>query len=301
MNENNKIPKFSWTESLVVYLILVFCISASAEPNDYSESNAKNLQIRAAAEANLPIEKTIMLSNDANMVFVFIPAGEFEMGSPKTEKKRDGDEGPVHQAKITKSFYMSKYEVTQIQYRAIMGIGKKCYFNGFDLPVDSASMRQSTHFCNALSEKVKIRFRLPTEAEWEYACRAGTTTPFNTGETLNSSQANYDASKTYGDVSKATPIMKTAKVGSYPPNQFGLYDMHGNVWEWCSDKYIKNLYNMNSEDADQLIARQSYCKVIRGGGWDSSPNECRSANRDWREYVQHKKNVGFRVVMEIVK
>jgi len=279
--------------------LLIAVAVTAAEKTQAPESPAAQLQKRAAAEANLPLEKTIDLDNDVNMVFVYIPAGEFEMGSPATELKRDSYEDQ-HHVKLTKAFYMGKFEVTQLQYRAVLGVGKMMDFAGFDFPADSVSWYQASTFLNKLSEKTDMLFRLPTEAEWEYACRAGTVTPFYTGETINPDQANYNAAKLYGKGLKGDAKKRTTKVGSYPPNSFGLYDMPGNVWEWCSDRYSKKSYKIDSS-VDPLGTGDSLSVVIRGGGWDSPPVDCRSASRDSRKSWRHLNDIGFRVVLEIDK
>lgn len=224
--------------------------------NPATAVEAKELQERTASELGIPIKKDIALNKTTSMTFVLIPAGEFHMGSPKSEKGRDGDEGPVHYVKISKPFYMGKYEVTQLQYDGVMGKRKffKYYFQGYNRPAEKTSLNHANAFLNQLTLRngdLGLRFRLPTEAEWEYACRAGTTTPLYTGETISDKQANYKATKVYGNGVKGVYLMRTTDVGSYPPNAFGLFDMHGNVWEWCSDRYTKKYYR-NSPTVDPV-------------------------------------------------
>jgi hypothetical protein len=193
---------------------------------------------------------------------------------------------------------MGKYEVTQIQYNTIMGKQKDCKFKGDSLPVENINWYEVNSFLNRMSNKYDLKFRLPTEAEWEYACRTGTSTPFYTGETINDSQANYDCRNVYEKGIKGVYIGMTTAVGSYPPNAFGLYDMHGNVWEWCGDRYGSNYYS----HGDMIDPRgQSGGKkyVIRGGSWKDEPSELRSANRNARRRGADKKHLGFRVVLEI--
>ncbi|MGD0785554.1 MAG: formylglycine-generating enzyme family protein [Sedimentisphaerales bacterium] len=281
-------------------VLLIAAVVVAVERTQLQESPATQQQKMAAAKANLPLEKTIALGNDVTMVFVFIPAGEFEMGSPKSEKKRDKDEGPVHHVKISKPFYMGKYEVTQIQYQTIFHSTEKIFYSkDFNNPADRVSFNQANRFAEELSllyRKTGLRFRLPTEAEWEYACRAGTTTPFYTGETINSEQANYDATAVYGNGVKGKYMERAVAVGSYPPNPFGLYDMHGNVWEWCRDRYIKYFYQ-DSPAVDPMAGGDE--PIRRGGAWDSEPEDCRSANRDCRKSWRHMDDTGFRIVLEI--
>ena len=154
---------------------------------------------------------------------VLIPAGKFVMGSPKKEKGRDDDE-TQHEVTLTKSYYMSKYQVTQEQWEAVMGKNPSG-IKGAQLPVTDISWDDCQNFIRKLNGLTKSKYWLPTEAEWEYACRAGTTTAYSFGAKITPKDANYDDSK----------LGKPVEVGRYNPNAFGLYDMHGNVWEWCED------------------------------------------------------------------
>ena len=188
-------------------------------------------------------------TNSIGMKLVYISPREFMMGSRDSavEVARKGtrskpeyftDEHPQHRVKITNGFFMGSAEVTQAQYMAIMGTNPS-HFKGEGNPVESVSWNDAVEFCKRLSEKEGKKYRLPTEAEWEYACRAGTTTPFHTGETISTSQAHYDGHYVYGNGAKGVYRERTMSVGSFSPNAFGLYDMHGNVWEWCQDWYGK--------------------------------------------------------------
>lgn len=194
------------------------------------------------------------ITNSIGMRLLLIPPGRFLMGSPDTEANRSTDEGPQHEVKIAKAFYLGIYTVTQAQWRVVMG-NNPSYFcaagegknsvEGLDtdhFPVERVSWEDAQQFCAALSalpaEKAAGRvYRLPTECEWEYTCRAGTTTPFHFGESLSSKQANFDGSYPYGDAEEGPYLQRTCQVGSYPGNAWGLHDMHGNVWEWCADWY----------------------------------------------------------------
>ncbi len=286
----------------LVFVVSVFTFWAFGEKvreNINQTPQATIIQKQAAEKANLPVEKKVDIGNDVNMSLVFIPAGEFEMGSPLEELKRDDDEAQ-HRIKITKPFYMGKFEVTQLQYRIIMNENPS-KFTGDNLPVHNVNWYEAARFIKRLSDRTGLKFRFPTEAEWEYACRAGTTTAFNTGETLDSDLANYDGTEAYGTGIAGKELKRTTKVGSYPPNAFGLYDMHGNVWEWCADVYDKNYYKVtptndpqgpqqNVEDAD---------RVIRGGAWNEKAHKCRSADRNNRSPKANQPIIGFRVVLEI--
>ena len=226
---------------------------------------------------------TLDLGDGVSMRFNPIPAGQFAMGSPPTEQGRSYAElqRPVT---ITKPFYLGIYEVTQIQWLTIMGTSPS-RFSGSDFPVERVSWDDAVEFCNKLSEKTGRKVRLPTEAEWEYACRAGTTTAFNTGDALKPDQANFGESRKN----------QTTPVGSYPANALGLFDMHGNVWEWCADRYGD--YPEGAATDPQGPERGTN-RVLRGGSWGHSADFCRSASRlrldpDIRYFF-----FGFRVALD---
>lgn len=265
-------------------------VKAAAEPN------ASVLQKEAADKAGLPLEKLLELGNDVNIVVIFIPAGEFDMGSPMDEPERCSDEGQ-HHVKLTKAFYIGKFEVTQLQYRTLMN-DNPSKFGGDKLPVENVSWYEAQRFLKKLSDKTGMKFRLPSEAEWEYACRAGTKTAFNTGTTIDSDIANYDATKPYANGIIGVYLKRTAEVGSYAPNAFGLYDMHGNVWEWCNDIYDEDYYK-KSPLLDPKGPAEGKPKVIRGGAWDTYAYKCRSAYRNHRWPKADESIVGFRVVMDL--
>jgi formylglycine-generating enzyme required for sulfatase activity len=232
-------------------------------------------------------------TNSIGMKLISIPGGEFLMGSPETEKNRFDNEGPQHRVKITKAFYMGTTEVTQEQWKAVMG-NNPSKFQGDNLPVENVSWNDCQEFLNKLSAKDKKTYRLPTEAEWEYACRAGTTTPFNTGETISTDQANYNGNFIYGDGVKGEERQQTTPVGSFHPNTWGLYDMHGNVWEWCEDWYDENYYRSSPAADPDGPSAQGAPHVSRGGSWSNVPWICRSAFRAGFSPVYRL--VGFRVV-----
>ena len=204
-----------------------------------------------------------------------IPAGTFLMGTPKAEKKRDKDE-TRHEVTLTQPFLIGKYPVTQAQWEAVMG-SNPSDFQGDNLPVENVSWDDAQSFCVKVHEKTGHTVCLPTDAQWEYSCRAGTSTPFHFGQELNGTQANCDGNYPYGTTQKGPYLGKTSPVGSYPANAWGLYDMHGNVWEWCQDWYGD--YPKQSVTDPRGPEVGSIC-VIRGRSWYYEAAYCRSASRN---------------------
>ena len=197
------------------------------------------------------------------------------MGSPKEEKERRDDE-IQHKVTLTKGFYMGVQLVTQEQWQEVMGNNPSKFKGEKNLPVETVSWDDCQEFIKKLREKDKKPYRLPTEAEWEYACRAGTTTPFHFGETISTDQANYNGNYIYGNGKKGVYREKTTPVGSFPANAWGLHDMHGNVWQWCQDWYGD--YPQKDVVDPQGPEKGEY-RVLRGGSWIYDPRYCRSAFR----------------------
>ncbi|MDB9406713.1 SUMF1/EgtB/PvdO family nonheme iron enzyme [Microcystis sp. CS-574] len=245
---------------------------------------------------------------------MYIPQGEFWMGTEDKEierlvKKYGGDgfkkEGPQHLVKVP-AFYMSQTPITQAQWQAIAATAKidinlktnPSRFKGDELPVERVNWYEATEFCKRLSRETKREYRLPSEAEWEYACRAGTTTAFHFGETITADLANYRGTKTYADEPTGEYRQQTTPVGQFPPNAFGLYDMHGNVWEWCADTWHGNYYGAPRDGSVWIENGNNNYSPLRGGSWFNFPRLCRSAYRDYyysrRDY--YCDFIGFRVV-----
>jgi eukaryotic-like serine/threonine-protein kinase len=241
---------------------------------------------------------TEVLSNGVALTMVKIPAGSFMMGSPASEKGHSDDERPQRRVTVPE-FYMGQTEVTQAQWQAIMG-NNPAYFKDDDkLPVEPVTWPNAMDFCAKLSQKMGLTYRLPSEAEWEYACRAGTTTPFAFGETITPEVVNYNGNYPYGSAAKGEYRQKATPVGSFPANGFGLYDMHGNVWEWCLDEYF-DTYNGAPVDGSPRGDIKSYKiddkRLLRGGSWFDNAYSCRSANRNHDFAGVRYNNIGFRVV-----
>jgi formylglycine-generating enzyme required for sulfatase activity len=228
------------------------------------------------------------------MKFAPIPAGSFLMGSPEDEEGGTEDESPQHPITITQDFHLSVYPVTQAQWRAVMGSVPEG-LKGDGHPVTLVSWLDCLEFCRRLRQRTGGRYRLPSEAEWEYACRAGTTTPFHFGETISADLANYYSEEVYGSGQKGKYRQKTTPAGVFPPNAWGLFDMHGNVYEWCDDWYHERYYQESSEE-DPPGPRQGTHRVIRGGAWSEAPALCRSAARDKCIPSYRVVLIGFRVV-----
>jgi formylglycine-generating enzyme required for sulfatase activity len=236
------------------------------------------------------------LGNGVKLEMAAIPGGTFMMGSPEDELKRRDNESPQHQV-IVPNFSIGKYSVTQAQYQAIMGTNPSD-FKGDNRPVECVSWDNAVAFCEKLSQKTGKNYRLPSEAEWEYACRAGTTTPFHFGETITTDLANYSGNYTYGGGIEGIYRGETTEVGSFEvANNFGLYDMHGNVWEWCQDSWHSSYKGAPTDGSAWLDTEENtYFKLLRGGSCDGIPGYCRSACRFNYNLVSYYYNIGFRVV-----
>ena len=247
------------------------------------------------------------LGNGIELEMVSISGGSFMMGSPEGEAGRTEDEGPQHPVTIP-LFFISKYPITQAQWRAVERLPRvnrelaanPSEFKGEEEndhhPVERITWYDAVEFCDRLSAFTNRQYRLPSEAEWEYACRAGTETPFCFGETLTTDLANYHGEYTYGQGSEGEYRGKTTPVGSFPANAFGLYDMHGNVWEWCADHWHGSYENAPSDGTIWSSSDEEDDRLLRGGSWNYSPENCRSAVRYWYLPVYRSGNWGLRVV-----
>jgi len=273
--------------------------------------NAKGEQIRKESKQSQYFSED--LGNGITLEMVAIPGGTFTMGTEDEEIERlvkkfawEGfrAERPQHRVTVS-SFYMGRYPITQAQWKAIAATAKididletnPSKFKGDELPVESVNWYQATEFCKRLSRETKREYRLPSEAEWEYACRAGTTTPFYFGETITGELANYNAYNSYAEEPDGEYQNETTPVGQFPPNAFGLYDMHGNVSEWCADTWHYNYDGAPTDGSVWIENRNDNGSPLRGGSWFSLPINCRSAFRRGsprrRDYYDFG---GFRVV-----
>jgi formylglycine-generating enzyme required for sulfatase activity len=239
------------------------------------------------------------LGGGVKMKLVYIEPGKFRMGSPKEEQGRQDNE-VQRQVEITKGFFMGVFEVTQDEYEKVMG-NNPSEFKGARLPVEQVSWDDALEFCKRLSTKEGKTIDLPTEAEWEYACRAGSTGPFHCGNSLSSKQANVYSHYPKDAAVKGSFLEKPAPVGSYEPNAFGLHDVHGNIWEWCKDWYKDDYYKESPLQDPQGPKTESGSlgRVRRGGSWGYPAEYGRSARRDNSAPSYRGNIVGFRVVVRL--
>lgn len=239
-----------------------------------------------------------------NLEMVAIPPGEFVMGSPASETQRRNDEGGQHKVRIGYWFYMGKFEITQAQWRAIMGTNPAVFSGCDDCPVERVSWDDAQEFCRKLSVRTGRQYRLPSEAEWEYAARAGTTTPFAFGDTITAEIVNYHGNYPYLSAPKGDNRQRPIQVGALAvANAFGLYDMHGSVSEWCQDWYHDS-YTAISGDAPSdgsawVDGGQKQSRVFRGGSWLISASYSRSADRQSTLPNDRSNDIGFRVVLVV--
>ena len=318
-------PPWVWPSVVVAVLVLGFlaswlggvftrglsssAVGSSARPQvdkpAVSPATSREMPSEAApkpgtgADSTVPLRLTV---NSIGLKLVLIPTGEFLMGSPDSDRDATEDEKPQHRVRITRPFYLGVTEVTQGQYRSVTGKNPSFFKGPDDRPVERVSWYDAIAFCNKLSEREGLKpyyqsgagvpsgsvgYRLPTEAEWEYACRAGTSTRYSFGD----AEANLGEYAWFGRASS----VETHPVGQKCPNKFGLYDMHGNVWEWCWDGYDKDYYRQ-SPVVDATSPLQTSDRVSRGGSWAREPGRARSAARRARAPTLKSNGLGFRLV-----
>ncbi len=270
---------------------------------------ARKRQADTAAALGSPVCLEIALGDRTKLKLVMIPAGTFNMGSPRDEKYRNEDE-TCHRVAITKPFYMGIYPVTQEQWEQVMGKNLS-QFRGANRPVENVTYDEAVVFCYKASQRTGRKITLPTEAQWEFACRAYTATPYYTGLFLSWQQADFDGTQEIGQRTQFTEQHKigqpqykkhvgldrqcTTFVGQFKPNAFGLYDMHGNVYQWCLDWYDEGYYILATEK-DPTGPPEGKLRVCRGGSWATPPWDCASARRHKWEPDSRTGQFGLRVV-----
>lgn len=220
--------------------------------------------------------REIVLPGGAKIQMIYCPPGEFIMGSPMGEDGRDADE-VQHRVCLTKGFWLGKFEVTQEQWRSVMGRNPAHFRGDEKRPVERVSWEDCQRFVKKINEMYDCGARLPTEAEWEYACRAGTTTAYSWGNSLNGDKANCNGDFPCGTAARGPYFRGTTTVGRYSPNPWGFYDMHGNVYEWCEDRCAD--YPSEGDATDPVGPPTGCCRVLRSGCWNYGARFCRSANR----------------------
>jgi formylglycine-generating enzyme required for sulfatase activity len=274
-------------ESIRIYNLPGVLIPANVKTSDFYPGNDE-------------IERR-SLTNSVGIKFVYIPAGEFYMGSPDWDRHAPLDERPQHLVKITHDFYIGQTVVTQYQWKAIIANNPSKY-KGDDLPVENISWDDCQEFIKKLSNKDRNMYRLPTEAEWEYACRAGTTSRFYFGRSIDTDQANYNGEQNIYS-QKGENRKRTTQVNKFHANPWGLYDVHGNINQWCSDNFGRSYYGNTPQEnpmgpaiCDEE-AIPGTTRVVRGGAWYSNPQGCRSAARDYMRQKDRNSGTGFRVVL----
>lgn len=275
---------------ILIIIASTFILFTANPALSYVPDDLDFVPMGADAVGGAPSGRTYTVPS-INYKMVYISPGTFMMGSPSSEPKRDKDE-KQHRVTLTKGFYMGATEITQGQWRKIMG-NNPSYFKGDNRPVEKVSWNDCREFIRKLNrQEGGNKYRLPTEAEWEYTCRAGTTIPFSTGSCISTDQANYNGNYPMPGCSKGRYRKETIDVASFSPNAWGLYDMHGNVWEWCQDWYGD--YPSGHVTDPEGPSSGSF-RVYRGGSWLNNVGYCRSANRlDFATGVCYD-NMGFRL------
>ena len=257
---------------------------------------AKEIQRASANALGIPLKRTIACGDDSGIDMMWIPPGDFVMGSSEGEAKKD--ERPQHSVRLTHGFYMGIHPVTQAQYEALASENPS-YFKGKDRPVENVSWLDDTDFCQKLGKRHKLCIQLPTEARWEYACRAGTTTRYHCGDHIRADECNCD-SDYYFYTGRKRDVEETVDVDDLynEANSFGLEGMHGNVWEWCLDWYSIEYYQFSSKENPGGPDAGRY-RVCRGGSYCQSERNCRSANRWHGDPDSRCSDTGFRIICTV--
>jgi uncharacterized protein (TIGR02996 family) len=270
--------------------LLATCCEPDAHP-ERGEWQARMLTLLGAGVRPCVPQHTLTLPGGVTLVGSFVPPGTFLMGGTEFDSEK-----PVHRRTLTDVFFLGVYPVTQAQWQAVMGTGPS-HFKGPNRPVERVSWEDCQEFRAKLTAHLggSATVQLPTEAEWEWACRAGTTTHYHFGDVLNTDLANYDGTETWNGSPLGVYRQETTDVGTFPPNPWGLCDMHGNVLEWCADPYRP--YSVEQED--KVEESNDSARVLRGGSWYDYPNVCRSAARYWVVRNARSSIIGLRVCFRL--
>jgi len=275
-------------------LLLAFHSAAADGPRQrkawpFSANEAKQRQEKTAKALGVPVT----LTNSIGMTLVLIPPGEFDMGSRPGEERREPDSQPVHRVRITRAFYLGETEVTQKQFALVMGMNPS-QDRSDGKPVEQVGWPMAVEFCKKLSAKEGKRYRLPTEAQWEYACRAGADTFFHFGDDRQYQQLDHHAWHGRNSQAMLHPVK------SKRPNTWGLFDMHGGVWEWCADWYAKDYY-ARGPAADPAGPPDGTVRVLRGGSFLAYPWNCFCGYRSFFSPEYRDRGMGLRVLCELKK
>lgn len=271
----------------------------------FSEADIERQQLETAAALEIDVHFRLRLPLGVPMDFILIPAGVFMMGSPESERGRRDDEGPRREVRISRPFYLAKTPVTQAQWKAVLGENPSRFQQARDSmrrPVEMISWKDVVErFLPKLQALLSPGWtcRLPTEAEWEYACRAGSSSPYSFGQEIGTDQANFDGSRHFFRGERGENRQETTPVDMFEPNAYGLHDMHGNVWEWCQDWYDATFYRRGG-NVDPVNETPSGFRVVRGGNWSLGPILCRAAARDMCAPENRLPYVGARIAITLL-
>jgi uncharacterized protein (TIGR02996 family) len=270
-------------------------LATCCEPDEHSERadwQRRAVEILGTGVRPCVPQHTLTLPGGVPLVGSFVPPGSFLMGGAEYDSEK-----PVHRVTLASGFFLGVYPITQAQWKAVMGT-EPGHFQGPNKPVEQVSWDDGQEFCTKLSALLggSTTVRLPTEAEWECACRAGTTTHYYFGDVLSVNLANYNGTQTWNGSPKGKNRKTTTDVDTFPPNPWGLYDLHGNVWEWCADPFRAYSADVNQ---DNLEDANDNSLVLRGGSLSYGPLICRAAHRNWIAPATRGSNVGFRVCFRL--
>lgn len=273
-------------------------LNTCCEPEAHPERgvwHARVVELLGAGVVPCVPQHTLTLPGGVTLTGSFIPPGSFLMGGTVYDSEK-----PVHRVTLTEGSFLGAHPITQAQWKAVMGTDPS-HFKGPNKPVEQVSWEDCQEFCAKLAAHLDGggSVRLPTEAKWEHACRGGTTTHYHFGDVPSADLANYNGTYTWNGSPKGKNRKKTTDVGSFPANPWGLYDLHGNVWEWCADEYADYTPNDQIDPNPDIKQSDNGSRVLRGGCWDFYPVSCRAAYRDWRAPAHRRGIFGFRVCFRL--
>jgi uncharacterized protein (TIGR02996 family) len=273
-------------------------LATCCEPDAHLERvqwHARVTELLDAGVAPCVPQHTLMLPGGVPLVGAFVPPGSFLMGGTAYQAEK-----PVHRVTLTAGYFLGVHPVTQTQWAAVMGT-EPSHFKGPNRPVEQVSWDQCQEFCVKLTVRQdgRVVVKLPTEAQWEWACRAGTTTHFHFGDVPDTDRFNYDGSDTWNGSKKGPDRQQTTDVGSFAPNAWGLFDLHGNVLEWCADVYTPYSSDERTDPVGKAEDSGNSSRVLRGGSWYSDPQFCRPAYRDWNAPASRRDDFGVRVCFRL--